>query len=362
MADVTGYKCGRGILSQISSIETVASQTSLDGKHSDTGALNQRLIPVSRFMAGKPLPIPRMPPPALALGLPPERELSVPAGVAEGVYRATIPLIRPSRLTSTSRGGVGKELSEGWCLNFAVGCTHACPFCYVDAIHKRFGKRYGPLPQLKWGDYFLVPSNMDEAIEKTPWSRWAGKEVMMSSTHDPYLPKLATQARRILEHALPKGVRFCIQTRSVLVLRDLDLLREYADQVRLQVSIATMTRELYRRIEPRVPPPERRIEVLARAKAMGLKLGVIIAPVFPACRFRPDIRDDLRSIVERLAEVQPDHVYGESLHVRGENLRLVENALGERLRLNTGFDIGVAKLFHEELSRVGLTGTWWPEH
>src|SRR6267143_1990648 len=98
-------------------------------------------------MAGKPLPIPGMPPPALALELPPEREPSVPAGVADGVYRASIPLIRPSRLTSTSRGGVGKELSEGWCLNFAVGCTHACPFCYVDAIHKRFGKRYGTLPQ-----------------------------------------------------------------------------------------------------------------------------------------------------------------------------------------------------------------------
>jgi len=288
--------------------------------------------------------------------------ISVPIGVAEGTYRASIPLIRPSKLTSKKRGGVGKELSEGWCLNFAVGCTHACPFCYVDAIHKRFGQRYGDIPQMKWGDYFLVPSNLGEAIERTPWTRWAGKEVMMSSTHDPYLPKLAPHARTILERALPAGVRFCIQTRSVLVRRDFDLLTEYPGQVRLQISIATLSGELSRRIEPRVPPPERRIEVLAQAKEAGLKVGVIIAPVFPACALRPDVQQDLRSIIAALAQIEPDHIYGESLHIRGENVRLVEDAIGERLRLTNGFDKGVAKLFHEELARAGLKGIWWPEN
>jgi len=243
-----------------------------------------------------------------------------------------------------------------------VGCTHACPFCYVDAIHKRFGKRYGSLPQLKWGDYFLVPSNLEEAIEKTPWTRWAGKEVMMSSTHDPYLPKLAPHAREILEHALPAGVRFCVQTRSVLVLKDLDLLSEYTQQIRLQVSIATLSRDLSRKIEPRVPSPERRLEVLAAAAAAGLEVGVIIAPVFPVCRLRPDIQEDLRQIAQRLKGIRPDHIYGESLHVRGQNTELVEDAIGEPLRLTNGFDKGAESLFHEALARMGLQGTWWPSH
>src|SRR2546430_12450042 len=80
----------------------------------------------------------------------------VPRGVFAGSYRCSIPLIRPSRLTTKSRGGVGKNLSEGWNLNFAVGCTHACPFCYVDPIHKRFGaKRYGEAVRQTWGDYLL---------------------------------------------------------------------------------------------------------------------------------------------------------------------------------------------------------------
>jgi len=157
-------------------------------------------------------------------------DVTVPSEVLEGRYRCSPPLIRPSKLTSKANGGVGKNLSEGWNLNFAIGCSHGCPFCYVDAIHKRWGEgRFGDLVLRKWGDYLLVPENLEEAIDATRWERWRGKEAMMSSTHDPYLPRLAGAAREILQHALPAGVRLCIQTRSCLVLRDLPLLQEFRD-------------------------------------------------------------------------------------------------------------------------------------
>ncbi len=286
----------------------------------------------------------------------------VPRGVVEGTYRCTIPLIRPSRLTTRARGGVGKNLSEGWNLNFAVGCTHACPFCYVDPIHKRFGvSRYGEAVRQKWGDYFLIPENLDEAIEKTQWRRWKGKEAMMSSTHDPYLPQLANAARNILERALPAGVRLCIQTRSFLVTKDMDYIARFPGQVRLQVSIATMDRELARLIEPRVPSPEARLEVLRRAKLRGIRIGVILAPIVPGVYVRPDVPGDLRAMAEALAELEPDHIFGESMHIRGENVRLVEERIGQELPPKVGFDQRCARWFRKELARVGLTGTWWPE-
>src|SRR3970040_2431762 len=100
----------------------------------------------------------------------------------------------------------------------------------------------------------------------------------MSSPPDPYLPTLAVAARKILEKALPAGVRLCIQTRSFLVTKDMDYIAKFPSQVRLQVSIATMDRELARLIEPRVPPPEARLEVLRRAKVKGIRIGVILAP------------------------------------------------------------------------------------
>ena len=185
----------------------------------------------------------------------------------------------------------------------------------------------------------------------------------MSSTHDPSLPTIAPWARRILEAALPDGVEFCIQTRSLLVLRDLDLLAQYSKQVRLQVSIATMSRDLGRLIEPRVPPPEARIDILREAKEAGLNVGVILAPIFPPVQVRPDAEGDLRAMIDAIAEVPPDHIYGESLHIRGQNLRLIrEDLRDEKFRVTPGFDRGMARTFHAELKRVGLSGTWWYEH
>jgi len=288
-------------------------------------------------------------------------ELAVPRGVVEGSYRCTVPLIRPSRLTTRARGGVGKNLSEGWNLNFAVGCTHACPFCYVDPIHKRFGvSRYGEVVRQRWGNYFLVPENLDDAIEMTPWHRWSGIEVMMSSTHDPYLPIIAAAARKILDRALPAGVRLCLQTRSFLVTRDLDFIATFPNQVRLQVSIATMNRDLARLIEPRVPPPEARLSVLRKAKDLGVTTGVILAPILPSVSVRPDVREDIRAMAAVLAELRPDHIFGESMHVRGENSRLVAENLDGPLPSFDGFDRHCSRWFHEELRAVGLHGIWWP--
>src|SRR5207245_10521732 len=100
-------------------------------------------------------------------------------------------------------------------------------------------------------------------------------------THDAYLPQLRKWTRVILEKALSHGVRFCIQTRSPLVERDFDLLRQYRKQVRIQVSIATMNTGLARLMEPRVFETARRMMILGKAKEAGLRIGIIIAPVFP---------------------------------------------------------------------------------
>ena len=282
--------------------------------------------------------------------------------IARGTYNCSVPLIRKSRLTTLELGGIGKNLSEGWCLNFAVGCTHGCPFCYVDSIHKRFGKhRYGSIVLKKWGDYLLVPENFKEAVDETPWERWKGAEVMLSSTHDPYIPELKGMAHAILAKALPKGVRFCIQTRSTRVLDDLTILAEYRNQVRLQISLATSDEEFARKIEPRVPSPASRLRILREAKDSGIRIGVIVAPVFPPLTARPDVRRDMKEIASMLSDVKPDYIFGESLHVRGGNYRLLEEILQEPIRSKDDFDEVVSSVYRGELKRRGLDATWWPD-
>jgi DNA repair photolyase len=243
-----------------------------------------------------------------------------------------------------------------------VGCTHGCPFCYVDSIHRRFGPyRYGEIVLNKWGDYILIPENLDKAIEDTPWEKWRGKEVMLSSTHDPYIPELVGATRKILEKALPAGVRFCIQTRSLNVLKDMRLLMGYRDHVRIQVSIASMSEALASKIEPRVSSPRRRLDILKKAREAGITTGVIVAPVLPELTIRRDIISDIMTIARELSEIGVDRVYGESLHVRGGNLSAVEIALGERLEFEDGFDAKVSLMFNEAMTAAGLNATWWPE-
>lgn len=280
-----------------------------------------------------------------------------------GSYKISAPLIKPSKLTSKKLGGIGKELSQGWALNFAVGCTHGCLFCYVDSIHKRYGKdRYGPIVNEKWGYYFLVPSNIDEAMAKTNWGKWKGQEVLLSSTHDPYLPRLAPITRRILKEALPAGVRFCIQTRSPLILKDFNLLKEYRNQIRLQISIATMDEKFARIIEPRVASPNVRLNIIRKAKQQGLEVGVIIAPIFPPSKDRQDVYKDLKDIMRELADIEPDHIYGESLHARGENINGLRKVLEEDIGNLLKSDKETGIIFQNCLKEIGLKGTWWPEH
>jgi DNA repair photolyase len=77
-----------------------------------------------------------------------------------------------------------------------------------------YGLRLG-----EWGEYFYVPGNLNALIRSTPWWRWRGVRLLTSSMHDPYLPELYWPhrwPRRILEAALPHGVKFTVLTRSVL--------------------------------------------------------------------------------------------------------------------------------------------------
>lgn len=282
--------------------------------------------------------------------------------IAYGEYTLNPPLIKKSKLTWVEKGGVGKELSDGWSLNYAIGCTHACRFCYVDSIHKRYGeRRAGPLVNKAWGNYLYLPANINEAIEKTKWERWKGIEAMMSSTHDPYIPSLVKTTRKILEAALPAGVKLCIQTRSPLAVQDFAYLTEFKDQVRVQVSVATMSKELSRVIEPRVASPEARLKIIEEAKNYDLNTGIIIAPIMPPLKIRPSPSKDFEEIAVRLSEIKPDNIYGECLHVRGSNMSELEAILGEKIKLGN-FDSVMEAKFHKTLERYGMKGRWWKEH
>ena len=266
-------------------------------------------------------------------------------------------LIQKSKLNLND---TGKELSDGYVINFAIGCTHGCRFCYVDSIHKRFtASRTGLLVNKNWGEYFYVAENINELIENTDFSKYKGKEILLSSTHDPYLPQLLPITEKILRKGLEEGARFCIQTRSVLALKHLELLKQYKHQVRVQTSIATMNKVLARKLEPFVPPPLSRVEMLKRFKKEGgIEVGVIVAPILPLSLYF--IRQDIGNIFADICFV--DRVYGEMLHVRGNNIKYLLDA---GIKINTDrkrleeLDKIVGQYFESLLAIHNLKGCYW---
>lgn len=255
-------------------------------------------------------------------------------------------------------------MSDGWTINFAVGCTHGCLFCYVDRIWRLHSKnRLSPYYGLRlgeWGYYLYVPGDLEKRIKTTPWRRWSGVRVLMSSTHDPYLPELYWPhrwPRRILEAALPHGVKFTILTRSTLPVMDFDLYTKYGGQIMLMSSIPTLDDGFARVAEPRAPPPSARLSILKRAKELGIEVGVVVASIIT----RSGWRQDLERLFEALAELQPAAVYGESLHARGLNLAMLK-AVGIEVKVGSAVDREVGRAFEKLLRDYGLRGVYWYEY
>jgi len=266
--------------------------------------------------------------------------------------------------SSLSADKSGKDLSDGWAANFAFGCSHGCLFCYVDRIWRLHAANkhspYRGLELKEWGQYLYVPGDLEEQIKRTPWRRWSGARVLMSSTHDPYLPELYWPnkwPRRILEAALPHGVKFTILTRSTLPTQDFDLYAKYRGQVLLMASIPTLDSSFTRVTEPRAPPPEARLAMLRRAKELGIPIGVVVAPIIT----RDGWKKDLERLFIALAELQPSVIYGESMHARGLNLARLRTA-GVEAQAGPAVDREVGRVFEELLQEHGLRGAYWREY
>jgi DNA repair photolyase len=182
----------------------------------------------------------------------------------------------------------------------------------------------------------------------------------MSSTHDPYLPELYWPnkwPRRILEAALPHGVKFTILIRSTLPTQDFDLYAKYRGQVALMSSIPTLDDTFARATEPRTPPPSTSLAMLKKAKELGVEVGVVVAPIIT----RGGRRDDLEKLFDALAELGPSVVFGELLHARGSNLARLR-AVGVEAQTSPAADREVGRVFEELSKRYGLRGVYWHEH
>jgi DNA repair photolyase len=145
-----------------------------------------------------------------------------------------------------------------------------------------------------------------------------GEEIALGTATDPYQPaeRRYEVTRAILEElSRHEGLELGIVTKSNLVVRDTDVLKEIAKKNHLfvNITITTLNAELARILEPRAPRPDLRLEAMQKLNEDGVNAGVICAPVMPGITDAPK---DLEVLVRAVAKAKGKYVFANPLFLK----------------------------------------------
>jgi len=206
--------------------------------------------------------------------------------------------VRPKSILSASK-------VYPYVINPYTGCQHACSYCYA-----RFMKRVTGHKE-PWGEFIDVKVNAAELL-RVEITKKKKATVWVSGVCDPYQPleakyKLTRQCLEILaENDWP--VR--IQTRSPLVLRDMDILKGDAD-FEVGFSIPTADDAIRALFEPHAPPIGERIAALDTLHRAGIRTYAMIAPMLPGAEGLGELLPGKidRLLIDRMNYHYADWVY-----------------------------------------------------
>ncbi len=168
-------------------------------------------------------------------------------------------------------------------LNAYVGCQHNCTYCYA-----RFMKRFTGHRE-QWGEFVDVKINAAELLVREVRKKKKGT-VWISGVCDPYqyVEEKYVLTGRCLGILVEHGWPVVVQTKSPLVLRDIEILKRSAD-VEVGFTITTADDTVRRIFEAGAPPIEKRIDALGMLHAEGIGTYVMVAPMLPGAQGLPDL-------------------------------------------------------------------------
>jgi DNA repair photolyase len=167
--------------------------------------------------------------------------------------------------------------SGGFCgMNIYRGCTHGCIYCDSRSTCYQFTHPFEDIE---------VKQNAPELLEKALKSKRKKCMIGTGAMSDPYMhcEEKLELTRKCLEIILNHGFGVAVQTKSDLILRDIDLLDEINQSSKcvVQMTLTTFDESLCRIIEPNVCSTKRRIEVLEKMQEKGIPTVVWLTPVLP---------------------------------------------------------------------------------
>jgi len=214
------------------------------------------------------------------------------------------------------RNALVKSGIEGldYALNPYTGCQHACVYCYAE-----FMKKYTNHDE-DWGDFVDAKVNVVERLEGQI-KRTRPGSVQMGTVTDAYQPseERFRLSRGCLEVLADSDFSVTIQTKSDLVLRDIDILKKMKNR-EVGLTITCHDPEVETLFEPGASNLDRRLDALKRLKRAGIPTYVFFGPILP---FFSDHQDSRLLFFRRLEKTGVNKVYLDKMnYLKGKRKKI----------------------------------------
>lgn len=190
--------------------------------------------------------------------------------------------------------------ASDYVINPYVGCPHGCKYCYAS-----FMKRFTGHSE-EWGTFIDI-KRCSKPISK---KRLEGKTVFLASVTDCYNPyeEKYCITQSVLKQLLEAECRVSISTKSSLILRDMELLKQFKD-LSVAISMNTLD-ESFRSDMDNAGSIEERLNTLKTLHENGIHTVLFMSPIFPQIT-------DYKEIIEK-SMLFVDEYWFENLNLRGE--------------------------------------------
>ncbi len=205
-----------------------------------------------------------------------------------------------------------------YALNPYMGCQHGCIYCYAMDFTRDSEAAEN------WGSVIAVKTNIEDVLRKEVHHRSRGT-VGVSTVTDPYQPAEGKYrlTRKCIDILSANGFRTSIQTRSPLVIRDLDVIASRKSMFDVGMTLASPFRSVTSVLEPGAPPPGARMHALEKAAGEGIETWMFLGPIVKG--YNDDI-EQIREVVEFAGSIGSRIIYDKFSPYRGA-LHLMERVL-----------------------------------
>lgn len=195
-------------------------------------------------------------------------------------------------------------------INVYRGCSHRCIYCYALYTHEYIGG----------SDFYheiYAKTNVADVLRRE-LPKFCRETVNLGGVCDSY--QHAERELRLMPDVLKLLAQYrlpaVVSTKSTLILRDIELLKQVneAGGLTCALTVTTMDKTTARLIEPGVPGPDERMAAVKKLKEAGLACGVHTMPIIP---FLTSADDSLEGVFAAAKEVGADYLLAGGLNLKG---------------------------------------------